>query len=77
MKHLQMLLNQVYLKVCQVPTDLQDDDWNYIVFEFSMNFTLDSIRTAYFKEKEEKEKMLDNDTLRALGYTDEDLLKAH
>lgn len=69
-------MNQVYLKVCPVKPEYQDEDWNYIVFEFSMNFTVDSVRSAYWKSKEEQNKFVDKEMLRELGYNDEDILNS-
>ena len=62
------------MKVCPVNIEYQDLDWNYIIYEFNMNYSLDSIRLAYQKTKKESEKPT-NDLLRELGYTDDDLLK--
>lgn len=59
------ILNQVFLKVCPVNPDYMDADWNYIINEFNMNFTVDSFRSAYQKLKSEK---VDADVLEELGY---------
>lgn len=41
-----------------------------------MNYDKLGIRDAYQKEKEKRKHDVDADTLRALGYTEEDILKA-
>lgn len=70
-----LLVAQDYLKVCQVKSDLQDSDWTFIVCEFALNYSLDSIRFAYQKHKEEENKKVDADKLRELGYTEEMIAK--
>lgn len=70
-----MLLNQAYLKVCLASSDYIDDDWHYIVYEFNMNYTEDMLREGYHEMKQKAEQIPDDDILRELGYTDEDLLK--
>lgn len=53
--------------------DYIDDDFNYIVFEFCMNFSLESVRSAYFENK--KNKPVSENILRELGYDDDDILR--
>jgi hypothetical protein len=53
-----------------------DDDWCYLVFEFSMNYTLDGLRYAYHKEKKKEKEKVTADLLRKLGYTEEQIQKA-
>lgn len=65
------LISQDYLKVCPVKSDLQDDDWNFIVCEFALNYSIDSIRWSYNKYKEESKKKVDADKLRELGYSED------
>ncbi len=58
-----------------VNRDLMDRDYNYIMYEFNMNYSLESLRRGYLKaQKEEKERVSD-DVLRSLGYSDSDILK--
>ena len=57
--------------------ELQDDLYYYIWFEFLMNYDKLGIRDAYQKQKEQKKNEVDDDTLRELGYTEEDILKSH
>lgn len=51
-----------------------DDDYNYIMFEFQMNYTVDSIRNGYIKVQKEKENKASDDLLHKLGYSDKDIL---
>lgn len=71
-----MLVIQDYLKVCPVQSDLQDDDWNFIVCEFALNYSLDSIRYSYQKNKEKELNKVDADKLRELGYSEEMIAKS-
>lgn len=65
------------MKVCPVSPDLMDDDWCYIIFEFVMNYSIDSFRTSYAKNKEDESKKVKADTLRKLGYSEEQIKKSH
>lgn len=42
-----------------------------------MNYDKIGIRNAYQKEKENQKSAVDADDLRALGYSEEDIAKAH
>lgn len=64
-----------YLKVCPISPDLMDDDWDYIVNEFNMNYTTEFIRQGYLEQKEKETSVPDDDLLKKLGYSDNDLLK--
>lgn len=57
--------------------ELQDSLYYYIWFEFLMNYDKLGIRDAYQKQKEKKRQEVDDDTLRELGYSEEDILKSH
>jgi hypothetical protein len=52
-----------------------DDDWDYIVNEFNMNYTTEFIRQGYLEQKEKETSVPDDDLLKKLGYSDNDLLK--
>lgn len=65
-----------FLKACPIEPDLMDNDWCYLVFEFSMNYTLDGLRYAYHKEKKKEKEKVTADLLRKLGYTEEQIQKA-
>lgn len=60
---------------CPVKTELQDDDWEFIVFEFNMNYSVDSMRSAYQEAIKKEKSHVDDDLLISLGYTDKDLLE--
>ena len=57
--------------------ELQDEIYYSIWFEFLMNYDKICVRDAYQKEKERKRNAVDEDTLRALGYSEEDIAKAY
>lgn len=70
------LIALVCLKACPIETDLMDDDWSYLIFEFMMNFSTDNIRYLYHKQKENDSKKVNADVLRKLGYTEEQIQKS-
>jgi len=53
-----------------------DNLFFYIWFEYYMNFDKDMIKNAYIKAKEKNESKVDADTLRELGYSEEEIAKA-
>lgn len=55
--------------------DYIDDDLNYILFEFIMNFTTESVRSVYWENKNNKP--VSDDILRELGYDDDDILRCN
>lgn len=61
----------------QVNKDLIDEDYTYILFEFNMNFTIDSIRSGYNENKKKQTENDNDDILAELGYSDEDILNKH
>lgn len=67
-------MTQAYSRTCPVPPDKQDSDWEFIVFEFAMNFTIEDMRAAYQKQKEHDANIVDDETLRKLGYSEEDIM---
>lgn len=69
-----MLVNKVYLQAYQTNSENIDDNYNHIIFEFGMNYTVDSIRECYIKRKKEMENKADAELLRSLGYSDKDIL---
>lgn len=60
--------------VSRVPPELMDNDYNYIMFEFNMNYSIESVRNGYIKGKKAKSERVSDDILLRLGYTDKDLL---
>lgn len=71
-----LLISQDYLKTCPVESDLQDDDWCYIICEFALNYSMESIRYSYNKSKETNKNKVNADVLRELGYSEEDIAKS-
>ena len=67
---------QDFLTVSVQNKNLQDDIYYYVWFEYLMNFDKFSIRNAYQAEKEKEKSVVDAETLRALGYSEEDIRKA-
>ena len=57
--------------------ELQDEIYYSIWFEFLMNYDKIGIRDAYQKQKEKNKNKVEDDDLRALGYSEEDILKSH
>lgn len=64
------------MKDCKIPKELMDEDYCALVFEFSMNYSLDNVRYAYGKAKEDEKKQVNADKLRKLGYSEEQIKKA-
>lgn len=56
--------------------ELQDELYYYIWFEFLMNYDKYDLREAYQKAKEEQKSAVDAETLRAAGYSEEDIQRA-
>ena len=56
--------------------ELQDELYYHIWFEFLMNYDKLGIRDAYQNEKEKKKSAVDAETLRAAGYSEEDIRNA-
>ena len=68
---------QDFLTASSQNKELQDEIYYLIWFEFLMNYDKIGIRDAYQKQKEEEKNKVDDETLRELGYSEEDILKAH
>ena len=66
---------QEFLTDCPVRAEYRDKDWEYIMFEYAMNFSLGSIREGYRQCKQKKAQEVDDNTLRELGYSEEDILR--
>lgn len=56
--------------------ELQDELYYNIWFEFLMNYDKIRIREAYQEQKEKQRNAVDAETLRAAGYSEEDIAKA-
>ncbi|MBO7518506.1 MAG: hypothetical protein J6T31_05290 [Methanobrevibacter sp.] len=68
---------QDYLTTSVQNRELQDEIYYLIWFEFLMNYDKYGVRDAYQKEIEKKRNAVDEETLRELGYTEDDINKAH
>ena len=67
---------QDFLTASILDKELQDGLYYYIWFEFLMNYDKLGIREAYQKQKEKQKSEVDAETLRALGYSEDDINKA-
>lgn len=75
METLMILVSQVSLTACPVNPDLQDSDWSFIVYEFTMNYSIDSLRQAYREYLKKENEKVNNEMLRKLGYSEESISK--
>jgi hypothetical protein len=57
-----------------VEKENRDADWEFIVFEYAMNFSLDALKDGYSKHKQEEAAKVDAETLRMLGYSEDAIL---
>lgn len=76
METVKFLIVQDFLKGYQVESDLVDGDFCFILFEFIMNYTTESLRAAYHNQKKLNDNKVNSETLRKLGYSEEDIQKA-
>ena len=67
---------QDFLTMSVQNKELQDELYYYIWFEFLMNYDKLGIRDAYQKQLEKQKNAVDAETLRAAGYSEEDIAKA-
>lgn len=52
-----------------------DCDFNYIVFEYLMNYSVDSLRMSYHQAKKKEKERASDDLLLELGYSVEDIAR--
>lgn len=52
----------------------EDEDLDFLLYDFAMNYSIDSLRTGYNKWMENENSKVDDDLLRELGYSEEDIL---
>ena len=53
-----------------------DDNYNFMLYDFAMTHDIDSLRRGYQKLIEEQgSRQVDNELLRELGYSEEDIAK--
>lgn len=57
--------------------DIDDENYDFLVYDFAMNYSMDSLRQGYFKWKEKEDSKVDDDLLRELGYSEDDILLNH
>lgn len=65
---------QEFFRESPASKENRDADWEFIVFEYTMNFSVEQLKEAYKKQKEEEKNAVDADTLRKLGYSEEAIL---
>lgn len=54
-----------------------DEDLEFLLYDFAMNYSIDSLRKGYFDWKKKIESEVDDDLLRELGYSEDDILMNH
>lgn len=65
---------QEFFRESPVEKENRDADWEFIVFEYAMNFSLDELKDGYRKHKQEEATKVDAETLRMLGYSEDAIL---
>ena len=70
------MVAQAFLTMSVQNKEYQDELYYHIWFEFLMNYDKYGIRNAYQKQKEKEKNAVDVETLRELGYSEEDIQKA-
>ena len=66
---------QEFFQESPVAKENRDADWDFIMFEYAMNYSNKQLREAYRKHKENEKNAVDVDTLRKLGYSEESILQ--
>lgn len=64
------------MKVCLAQQN-RDDEWLHIIYEFAMNYSVDSLRKGYFENQKAEKEKASNELLRNLGYSESDILKVN
>lgn len=70
------MVAQDFLTASVQNKELQDDLYYHIWFEFLMNYDKLAIRNSYQELKERQKNAVDAETLRAAGYSEEDIRNA-
>jgi hypothetical protein len=70
------MVAQDFLTASVQNKELQDELYYHIWFEFLMNYDKIRIKDAYQEQKEKQKNAVDAETLRAAGYSEEDIAKA-
>lgn len=71
---LMSLAVQDFFRESPVAKENRDADWEFIVFEYAMNFSLEELKDGYRKHKREESAKVDAETLRMLGYSEDAIL---
>lgn len=66
---------QEFFRESPVQAEKRDEDWEFIVFEYAMNFSVSELKERYMRHRREEANAVDADTLRMLGYSEEDILR--
>jgi len=64
----------VYFRTLPLPLNEIDEDFLALFFNFANTFTEESVLQGFIKEQDEKERAINDDLLRELGYSEEDIL---
>lgn len=64
----------VYFRELNQPINELDDDFIDLFYKFANTFTEESILNGYLSDEAEKEKEIQEEQLKELGYSDEDIL---
>jgi len=64
----------VYFRELSLPLSEVDDDFIDLFYKFANTYTEESILNGFLKDEAEKEKEINEDELKDLGYSDEDIL---
>jgi Holliday junction resolvasome RuvABC DNA-binding subunit len=65
----------VYFRELPVPLREIDPDFLEIIFNFANTFTEESVLHSYAKHQQEEESKPTTETMRRLGYSEEDIAK--
>ena len=74
MKTFLILFRKVCLTESTLLNNTDDENYNFLLYDFAMNYSLDSLRTGYQEWKKKEQAQIDDDLLRELGYSEEDIL---
>lgn len=58
-----------------IPETSDDEFYNFMLYDFVMNYSLETMRQGYVDTLEKKNNKIDNELLRKLGYSEEDIAK--
>ncbi len=58
-----------------IPETSDDEFYNFMLYDFVMNYSLENMRQGYGDILEKRNNKIDNELLRKLGYSEEDIAK--